>query len=334
MENIIKIKNVSKAYKGIYAVKDVSLEISKGDIYGIMGLSGAGKSTLVRLINRLEEVTSGEIFVNNENINNFNNKKLNEYRKKTGMIFQHFNLLNSRNVKDNIAFPLELAKWNKVDIDNRVDELLELVELKEKKYSYPSELSGGQKQRIAIARALANHPDILLSDESTSALDPKTTNSILDLLKDINKKLGITIILITHQMEVIRKICNRTMIMYGGRLIEEGSTTEIFLNPKNDITKEFVKNIIPEKKKIDNNIDEKIFELNFLGEQANIAYITELIKRFNLEVNILSGSIDTLTDGTNVGHMIVKIKAEEKMVSEACNWLIKEKIQVKEVLND
>ena len=223
----ITIKNLVKEYKLrngkiLKAVDNVDLEIAKGDIYGIMGLSGAGKSTLIRLINRLEEPTEGEIYVEHvekgeeipvkKNVLDFDQNELRNYRKKTGMIFQHFNLLNSRSVGGNVAFPLEISGWKKEDINKRVDELLEIVGLLDKKENYPEQLSGGQKQRVAIARALANNPEILLSDEATSALDPRTTNSILDLLKDINKRFGITIILITHQMEVIRKICNKAAI--------------------------------------------------------------------------------------------------------------------------
>ena len=255
----ITIKNLVKEYKLhngkiLKAVDNVDLEIAKGDIYGIMGLSGAGKSTLIRLINRLEEPTEGEIYVEHvekgeeipvkKNVLDFDQNELRNYRKKTGMIFQHFNLLNSRNVAGNIAFPLEISrKWNRREIEKRVDELLEIVGLSSKKNNYPEQLSGGQKQRVAIARALANNPEILLSDEATSALDPRTTNSILSLLKDINKKFGITIILITHQMEVIRKICNKTAIMSDGQIIEEGRTKDIFLNPKSPLAKEFVANM-------------------------------------------------------------------------------------------
>jgi len=263
MDSFIKIRNLIKKYKvnngqELMAVNNVNLDVEKGDIYGIMGLSGAGKSTLIRLLNRLEEPTSGEIFVKHEiidkkgerklgyedqNILEFDIRKLREFRKKTGMIFQHFNLLNSRNVADNVAFPLEISGWKKRDISRRVDELLEIVGLLDKKNNYPEQLSGGQKQRVAIARALANNPELLLSDEATSALDPRTTNSILELLKDINKKFGITIILITHQMEVIKKICNKAAIMSDGEIIEKGETKEIFLNPKSPLAKEFVANI-------------------------------------------------------------------------------------------
>ena len=278
MDSLIKIRNLVKKYKlnngqELLAVNNVNLDIEQGDIYGIMGLSGAGKSTLIRLLNRLEEPTSGEIFVKHEvidkkgkkslgyedkNILNFNVRMLREYRKKTGMIFQHFNLLNSRNVAGNVAFPLEIARWKKRDINKRVDELLEIVGLSDKKLNYPEQLSGGQKQRVAIARALANNPQLLLSDEATSALDPRTTNSILELLKDINQKFGITIILITHQMEVIKKICNKAAIMSDGEIIEKGETKEIFLNPKTELAKEFVQNISHEEFRTEEEIKNRV----------------------------------------------------------------------------
>ena len=335
MSDFIKIVNLSKEYvlsedKILKAVHNVSLNIEKGDIYGIMGLSGAGKSTLIRLINRLEDATSGKIFVNDKDILNFNEVELREYRKKVGMIFQHFNLLSSRTVEGNIAFALEIAGWSAVDKKKRVDELLEIVGLTEKKNIYPSQLSGGQKQRVAIARALANNPSILLSDEATSALDPKTTNSILDLLQDINKKFGITVILITHQMEVIRKICNKTAIMSNGEVIEVGKTKDIFLNPKSKIAKEFVSHIIPDEEIIietQKEIGKKIIKLYFEGVEVDKSYITEIIKKYNLDVNILSGTIDILKD-SKVGHLLIEITGDEHNTNESIVWLEENKIKV------
>ena len=303
MENFIQIKDLVKKYKladgkEIFAVNNVNLEIEKGDIYGIMGLSGAGKSTLIRLLNRLEEPSSGQILVReetdsndensdlvNKNILEFNQKELREYRKKAGMIFQHFNLLNSRNVAQNVAFPLEISNWEKDAIDKRVDELLEIVGLSDRKENYPEQLSGGQKQRVAIARALANNPKILLSDEATSALDPRTTNSILELLKEINREFGITIILITHQMEVIRKICNKVAIMSDGKIVETGTTKQIFLSPKNELTKEFVDHLSHDtfrteeeiKRRKENSSGSKLrLKLKYNEEQVNRSYIAEL----------------------------------------------------------
>lgn len=339
MSEFIKIRNLVKQYKlkngtEFNAVNDVDLDIEKGDVYGIMGLSGAGKSTLVRLINRLEEPTSGEIIVNGKNVLEYDQKQLREFRKKTGMIFQHFNLLNSRNVASNIAFPLEISGWKKVDITKRVDELLEIVGLVDKKENYPEQLSGGQKQRVAIARALATNPEILLSDEATSALDPRTTNSILELLKDINKRFGITIILITHQMEVIRRICNKTAIMSDGKIIEEGTTKEIFLNPKTILAKEFVSNISHDELEFNetglnlgNKAETTILKLKFTGEQVDKPYIYELIKNFDTNISILSGAIDKLSD-IKVGHMVIEIQSQNDKIEEIKEWLLNNKVEL------
>ena len=352
MDSLIKIKNLVKKYKlnngqELLAVNNVNLDIEQGDIYGIMGLSGAGKSTLIRLLNRLEEPTSGEIFVKHEvidkkgkkslgyedkNILNFNVRMLREYRKKTGMIFQHFNLLNSRNVAGNVAFPLEIARWKKRDINKRVDELLEIVGLSDKKLNYPEQLSGGQKQRVAIARALANNPQLLLSDEATSALDPRTTNSILELLKDINQKFGITIILITHQMEVIKKICNKAAIMSDGEIIEKGETKEIFLNPKTELAKEFVQNISHEEfrteeeiKNREENTGKLRLRLKYNEEQVNESYITQIIRKYDVEVNILGGFGDKVGD-IIVGNLLIEISANEEKAKDIIEWLKENKI--------
>jgi len=352
MDSLIKIRNLVKKYKlnngqELLAVNNVNLDIEQGDIYGIMGLSGAGKSTLIRLLNRLEEPTSGEIFVKHEvidkkgkkslgyedkNILNFNVRMLREYRKKTGMIFQHFNLLNSRNVAGNVAFPLEIARWKKRDINKRVDELLEIVGLSDKKLNYPEQLSGGQKQRVAIARALANNPQLLLSDEATSALDPRTTNSILELLKDINQKFGITIILITHQMEVIKKICNKAAIMSDGEIIEKGETREIFLNPKTELAKEFVQNISHEEfrteeeiKNREENTGKLRLRLKYNEEQVNESYITQIIRKYDVEVNILGGFGDKVGD-IIVGNLLIEISANEEKAKDIIEWLKENKI--------
>lgn len=241
---MIKISNLSKEYNTPYgkisALKNINLEVKKGDIFGIIGFSGAGKSTLIRCINRLEEPDSGEIVVDGVDLTKLNKKSLNKARKKIGMIFQQFNLLDSRTVYQNIAFPLELEGINKKKIKQRVEEILELVDLSDKRNAYPSQLSGGQKQRVGIARALANKPDILLSDEATSALDPLTTFSILELLKDINQKLNITIVLITHELEVIKYICRNTAVIEKGKITEQGETEELFDNPKSETLRRFL----------------------------------------------------------------------------------------------
>jgi D-methionine transport system ATP-binding protein len=238
---MIRLNNITKVYEAkegnVLAIKDISMDINKGEIYGIMGVSGAGKSTLIRCLNLLERPTAGEVWVNNVNLTNLSASKLREERKNIGMIFQHYNLLSSRTVFNNIAYPLELAGVKKQERDNRIDELLDLVDLKDKQNHYPSQLSGGQRQRVAIARALATNPEVLLSDEATSALDPITSRSILDLLQEINLKLGVTIVLITHQMEVIEQICHRVAVIKNGSIVEEGPVSKVFLSPENPYTK-------------------------------------------------------------------------------------------------
>lgn len=241
---MIKINNLSKTfntpYGNIEVLKNIDLEIEKGDIFGIIGFSGAGKSTLVRCINRLEEPDSGTIFIEDTEITSLGKKELRVARKKIGMIFQQFNLLDSRTVFENISFSLEVAGYKKGEIKKRVDEILDLVELKDKTNAYPLQLSGGQKQRVGIARALANNPDVLLSDEATSALDPQTTFSILELLKKINKKLNLTIVLITHELDVLRYSTNNMAVLEHGRIVERGATESLFLNPKSDTAKKFI----------------------------------------------------------------------------------------------
>ena len=243
---MISIKNVFKSFGGpkdkVQALDGVSLEIDKGQIYGVIGLSGAGKSTLIRTLNRLEDVDGGSVVINGKNIGHLTQTELREERKKIGMIFQHFHLLSSRTVERNISFPLEIAGWNQDQISKRVAELLDLVGLPDKAKAYPNQLSGGQKQRVAIARALANEPTLLLSDEATSALDPITTRSILQLLKKINREFGLTIVLITHEMDVIEQICDKVAVMDEGNVIEEGLVVDVLQNPKSHVTRAFLKN--------------------------------------------------------------------------------------------
>ncbi len=241
---MIRIEGLCKVFNAengnVEALKDINLTIERGYIYGIIGLSGAGKSTLVRCLNRLEEPTKGKIYIENQDILELDSSELLKLRRKIGMIFQHFNLLSRSNCYKNIAFPLEISNHDKVYIEKRVHELLELVDLKDKKSAFPSQLSGGQKQRVAIARALATKPHILLCDEATSALDPATTKSILQLIKSINKELNITVVVITHQMEVIKEICNKVAVMSGGSIVEEGDTYKVFSNPEHQVTKNFI----------------------------------------------------------------------------------------------
>ena len=307
---MITLEKVNKVYSnGLHAVKDVSLKVNKGDIFGIIGLSGAGKSSLIRLINRLEEPTSGKIFINGENVLEFNKKQLLERRKKIGMIFQHFNLLSSRTVEENVAFALEIANWNKNEIKERVAMLLDIVGLSDKAKYYPSQLSGGQKQRVSIARALANNPDILLSDEATSALDPKTTKSILELIKKIQEKFSLTVVMITHQMEVVKEVCNRVAIMSDGRIVEEGGVHHIFADPKNEITKELISYV---HQQTDTEIDylhhrgKKIVKVKFLGTSTQEPIISKVIKEYGIDISVLGGTIDKLAT-MNIGHLYLEL---------------------------
>lgn len=333
---MIYIKNANKIYpNGLHAVKNINLHIKKGDIFGIIGLSGAGKSSLIRLLNRLEEPTSGEIIIDGVNIVSLNKKELLEKRKKIGMIFQHFNLLSSRTVGENVAFALEIANWKKSDIDKRVDELLELVELSEKKNSYPSQLSGGQKQRVAIARALANNPEILLSDEATSALDPKTTKAILELIKNIQKKLGLTVVMITHQMEVIRDICNKVAVMAQGEIVETGGVHHIFSAPQASITKELISHLPNDNETTVNLVKTQgkmIIKLKFLGEIAEEPILSRAIKKFDINFSIIGGSIENLST-MQVGHLYIELSGDINEQKQAIDWFLEEGIFAEVVYN-
>ena len=320
---MILIEKVNKIYSnGFHAVKNVDLEIKKGDIFGIIGLSGAGKSSLIRLINRLEEPTSGKVIIDGVDITSLSKTELLEKRKKIGMIFQHFNLLSSRTVGENVAFALEIAKWDKNKIQERVKDLLELVELSDKINYYPNQLSGGQKQRVAIARALANNPDILLSDEATSALDPKTTKSILELIKSIQKKLGLTVVMITHQMEVIKEICNKVAVMSGGQIVEKGGVHHIFSDPQSDITKELISYLPSTDEKgieVMKHKGQHIVKLKFLGVIAEEPIISQATRKFDIDLNIISGSIDNLST-IQVGHLYVELVGNFEKQKQAIKW--------------
>lgn len=312
---MIEIKNVSKIYQTkkqtIKAVDDVNLTIYDGEIFGIIGYSGAGKSTLLRMINSLEKPTSGTVNIDRQNISELSKKALNQARTKIGMIFQHFNLLWSKTVIENIELPLEIAGFSKSDQAKRAKELIQLVGLKGKENSYPSELSGGQKQRVGIARALANHPTVLLCDEATSALDPDTTESILDLLMKINRELHLTIVLITHQMEVVQKICHRIAVMAEGKIVEEGSVKDIFLTPKHPITKRFVgeensetdlKNIYP---------NGSLYKLTFTQENARQPILSQAMRRSPLDISIVQAKL-TNTLEMSLGIMYIHILNGDK----------------------
>lgn len=333
---MIKIENVNKIYpNGFHAVKDVSLEIKTGDIFGIIGLSGAGKSSLIRLLNRLEEPTSGRIIIDDIDMTALSKTELLERRKKIGMIFQHFNLLSSRTVGDNVAFALEIAGWDRAKIKGRVKELLEVVELSDKIDSYPSQLSGGQKQRVAIARALANNPDILLSDEATSALDPKTTNAILELLKNIQQKFGLTVVMITHQMEVIRDICNRVAVMSDGRIVETGGVHHIFSAPQSEVTKELISYLPSTEERgveIMKTKGQMIIKLKFLGTIAEEPIISQAVRKFNIDFSIIGGSIDHLST-MKVGHLFIELAGDMKQQQEAIEWFNESGVLVEVIYN-
>ncbi|MGJ7045034.1 methionine ABC transporter ATP-binding protein [Thermoanaerobacterium thermosulfurigenes] len=325
---MIEIKNLSKVYntngKDVVALKDINLTISDGKIYGIMGLSGAGKSSLIRCINMLEKPTSGSILINGVEMTKLKPKELRNMRKKIGMIFQHFNLLMNSTVYENIAFPLKISKVSDSAIKKRVDELLDVVDLKDKKYAYPAQLSGGQKQRVGIARALANNPDIILSDEATSALDPTTTESILNLLKDINKQYGITIVVITHEMSVIRNLCDKVAVLEDGRIIEEGNVIDIFSNPSTETSKRFLKDMIaelpPDILLDDDNPNEEVLRLSFFGSSSNQPVISHMIKNFDVEVNIISGNIERVQN-SQIGNLLIKISGGQNSIKDAIKFL-------------
>ncbi|PAF47636.1 methionine ABC transporter ATP-binding protein [Helicobacter sp. 12S02232-10] len=331
---IITLKNITKNYpNGFCAIKKLDLEVKAGDIMGVIGYSGAGKSTLIRIINRLEDPTDGELIIDGINMLSLKPKELQKIRQKIGMIFQHFNLLSSRNVFGNVAFALEIAGWKRQNISERVYELLDLVGLKEKADFYPSQLSGGQKQRVAIARALANHPKILLCDEATSALDTKTTKSILNLLKNIQKKFDLTIVLITHQIEVVKEICTQMCVMSDGEIVERGLVHKLFANPKNEITKELISYLPPADSKdiLSHLKDQKnVFKIIFTGDNANKPLISDVIKRFDIDANILSGNIEDLAT-ESIGHLVIKFNGKENKISESIDYLKQNGLTIQEL---
>lgn len=339
---MIELKDVGKIFSTknneVEALKSINFKVEKGDIFGVIGFSGAGKSTLIRTVNFLEPPTTGQVIVNNRNLNELNNKELRAARKEIGMIFQNFNLLESKTVFDNIAIPLVLNGIGKKEIEIRVNELLEFVGLLNKIKSYPDELSGGEKQRVGIARALATNPLILLCDEATSALDPHTTQSILELLKKINKKYDITILLITHEMNVIREICNKVAVMENGEIIEMGNLLQVFGNPKKKTTKNFVRTVLHDEvpQVILNDInseDEKsrVVKLKFVGENSKNAVLAEACNKFDVQPNILFANVTEL-QGNILGHLIVELKGEKGNIDNAQKYLVDKNVTVEEVV--
>lgn len=338
---MIELENVTKVFhqgkQQVAAVKNASLHVLKGEIFGIIGFSGAGKSTLIHCVNFLERPTEGVVRINGVDLAGLNEAQLRQTRRKIGMIFQNFNLLASNTVFDNIAAPLRLAKTPKKETAMKVRELLDLVGLTDKGSVYPSQLSGGQKQRVAIARALASDPEILLCDEATSALDPQTTESILELLLEINRKYHLTIVLITHEMHVIKRICDRVAVMENGEVVEQGSVLDVFSNPKQNITKNFIKTIFDVN--IPSSLLDKIKEQEKPGKLVRISYIGEhaaepiwadLAVRFSLRPNILYGNVTQIKD-TTYGTLIVQVTGEPDAIQAGLDYLSELELVIEEV---
>jgi len=322
---VLKVEHISKTFqtdKGeVKAVRDVSFEVADGEIYGLIGLSGAGKSTVVRCLNLLERPEEGKIYFNGENLASLPDRELRKRRKDIGMIFQHFNLFEQKNVFENIAFPLRRLRMDSTEIKKRADELLKYIDLEEKREAYPSELSGGQKQRVAIARALATKPKLILSDEGTSALDPETTQSILTLLKDSVKKFGVSIVMITHQMEVAKEICDRIGVMEGGEIIEEGTVEELFLHPKEKRTFKFIQKLRDEVEDISVDAYEgKLYRLSFDNVNVSTPVISHLSRLFDVDINILAGNMNALRSG-QVGYLIIEFLGAEEEKDKAIVYL-------------
>jgi D-methionine transport system ATP-binding protein len=326
---MIKISKLKKVYKSssgeITALDQVDLEIKQGEIYGIIGLSGAGKSTLIRCMNLLEKPTSGSIQIDRQEIVNLKGEELRKLRSSLGMIFQHFNLLMQRTVEGNVAFPLEIAGLPNDEIKIRTKELLELVGLSDKIKAYPAQLSGGQKQRVAIARALANNPKVLLCDEATSALDPLTTKSILGLLKDINRNLGLTIVLITHEMDVIKEICDHVAVIDQNHIVEMGPVIDVISTPKSVAAKKifgYTKREIPiDVMASENNADYSIrIKVTFTGKSALKPVVSNIVRQFDIDANILFGNIDYI-QGAPLGELVLELTGQRRSVEKALHYI-------------
>jgi len=340
-EDMISLQNVSKTFRTPYgnieALQDTTIHIDEGEVFGIIGYSGAGKSTLIRCINLLEAPTTGKVTVDGQELTSLPTKQLRECRKKMGMIFQHFHLMPSRTVTGNVMFPLRYTNFTKEEKKAKVEELLELVGLSHRKDAYPSALSGGEKQRVAIARALANDPKVLLCDEATSALDPQTTKSILQLLKKVNQKLKITIVLITHEMSVIKEICDRVAVMEEGVIKETGDVLSVFSAPVSGIGKEFVASTTSLHKVyelVENNSplvalgkDERLLKLTYHSGNTKEPLIYELSRLFNIKTNIFFGNVELIKEQP-VGILVVIIQGEDKNIEEAITYMEKEEIIV------
>ncbi|MDR0221193.1 MAG: methionine ABC transporter ATP-binding protein [Lachnospiraceae bacterium] len=343
---MITLENVSKTFSAdtgsVEAVKNVSLRVEQGEIHGVIGFSGAGKSTLVRCINLLERPDSGRVFLDDKELTALSDKELRKARRKIGMIFQQFNLFASRTAFQNIAYPLRYSGLTKEQIKTRVGELLNLVGLDDKEKSYPSQLSGGQKQRVAIARALANEPVALLCDEATSALDPQTTHSILRLLKELNERLGITIIVITHEMQVVKEICDRVTVMENGAVVESGDVFSVFANPAQQITQDFI-NTTTNLSKINQLVSERheltdlkpgeyVLKFKYLEKTAAAPLVSNISRAYNIDVNIIFANLDWI-GGAPLGEMISVVSGGKENVDRAILYLQENKVGVEVILD-
>ena len=324
---MIKISDLKKVYTSesgsATALEQINLEVKKGEIYGIIGMSGAGKSTLIRCMNLLEKPTSGSILIDGQEITDLKGAELRRLRSSLSMIFQHFNLLMQRTVEGNVAFPLEIAGFPKKEIRERTRELLELVGLSDKTEAYPSQLSGGQKQRVAIARALSNNPKVLLCDEATSALDPLTTKSILELLKEINRRLGLTIVMITHEMGVIREICSQVAVIDSNHIVEAGPVIDVISSPRSEAAKKLFgyssKTIPVETSTAGPGYTSRI-RVTFTGKSALKPVVSTMVKKFGIDANILFGNIDYV-QGAPLGELVLELSGEKASVREAMAYL-------------
>ena len=327
---MIELKHLSKTYTSssgsVEALHDINLTIADGEIFGIIGLSGAGKSTLVRCINLLERPTSGEVWIDGRELTSLDRKELLQVRRGIGMIFQGFNLLEQRNVTDNVTFPLEIAGMKKADARKRAAELLELVGLTQREKAYPAQLSGGQKQRVAIARALATNPKYLLCDEATSALDPNTTRSILELLRQINKDMGVTIIIITHEMKVIDQTCDRVAVIDKSRIAEEGRVCDVFTNPKSDIAREL---ILPQNRSLLEISGGRKIRIIFDGQSSFKPIIANLVLESQVPVNILYADTKDI-DGIAYGHILLELPNDDRQAEKVRSWLTSNNVNWKE----
>ena len=345
-QGIIELKNIYKTFtteKGILnAVEDASISVQRGEIFGIIGFSGAGKSTLVRTINLLGRPTSGQVIVRGKDFLSLSPKELRQERKTIGMIFQHFNLMKSRTVEANVDFPLKHSGLSKQEINKKVHELLQLVEIGDKAKQYPSQLSGGQKQRVAIARALANNPDILLCDEATSALDPTTTKSILKLLKKLNQQLGLTIVIITHQMEVIKEICDKVAVMEYGKIVEQGDVFNIFAKPQNEVTKRFIRatsnltkieELIAEDSPVVHlEKGEKLVRFKYIQKDVSEPLISATSRLYDITMNIIFAEID-FVQGAPIGGTVAIVSGKPEAIERALEHIRGENVGV-EVLKE